>query len=456
MGRHPGVLQETCRALTRLRDEAAARSLAELVVRRYANLTRARDDEAKRSFFDFLVRAFAPDPTAVAAAIDAYRRAPDATTAHDLWAASEAPRLDLFRSINLADDGIHTLLTMRADALRLRDGTIAPAERDLAYLLSSWFNRGFLELRAIDWQTPAETLEKLIEYEAVHEIRGWDDLRRRLEHDRRCYGFFHPSLPAEPLIFVEIALVHGLATHIEAVIDAPVPNEDLTDPEGAHPADTAIFYSITNCQTGLRGIPLGDFLLKQVTDELQRTVPLNSKMKMVGNAVPPLLAFHIIHAMLGTPTNSPKTTRRTSTSSGSPTPPPSEPCSTTNVRIRPTAEQTVGRRRPLRSWAWRPSSVHPRPQSCSTRWSTIPTRSGRWLATTGRTGSLAARSPPRKRPPMLPTTTAMTTTPTSPTPWSARPSADSGPSVSRRSMAPRRCSTTRVSTTLPGECTAGT
>ena len=267
------VLQETCRALTRLRDEAAARSLAELVVRRYANLTRARDDEAKRSFFDFLVRAFAPDPTAVAAAIDAYRRNPDATTAHDLWAASEAPRLDLFRSINLADDGIHTLLTMRADALRLRDDTIAPAERDLAYLLSSWFNRGFLELRAIDWQTPAETLEKLIEYEAVHEIRGWDDLRRRLEHDRRCYGFFHPSLPAEPLIFVEIALVHGLATHIEAVIDAPVPNEDLTDPEGAHPADTAIFYSITNCQAGLRGIPLGDFLLKQVTDELQRTVP---------------------------------------------------------------------------------------------------------------------------------------------------------------------------------------
>ena len=164
------VLQETCRALTRLRDEAAARSLAELVVRRYANLTQADDDEAKRSFFDFLVRAFAPDPTAVAAAIAAYQHAPGATTAHDLWTVSEAPRLDLFRSINLADDGIHTLLTMRADALRLRDDTIAPAERDLAYLLSSWFNRGFLELRAIDWQTPAETLEKLIEYEAVHEI----------------------------------------------------------------------------------------------------------------------------------------------------------------------------------------------------------------------------------------------------------------------------------------------
>lgn len=267
------VLQETCRALTRLRDEAAARSLAELVVRRYANLTRAGDDEAKRSFFGFLVREFAPDPTALANAVAAYQAAPDATTAHELWAAAEAPRLDLFRSINLADDGIHTLLTMRADVLRLRDDLLAPAERDLGYLLGSWFNRGFLELRAIDWQTPAETLEKLIEYEAVHEIRGWDDLRRRLEHDRRCYGFFHPSLPNEPLIFVEIALVHGLATRIADVIDAPVPDDDLTDPDGTNPADTAIFYSITNCQAGLRGIPLGDFLLKQVTEELQATVP---------------------------------------------------------------------------------------------------------------------------------------------------------------------------------------
>ncbi|MEO0494740.1 MAG: malonyl-CoA decarboxylase family protein, partial [Actinomycetota bacterium] len=267
------VLQETCRALTRLRDEAAARSLAELVVRRYANLTRDGDDEAKRSFFGFLVDEFAPDPAALADAIASYQSAPDATTARDLWSAAEAPRLDLFRSINLAADGIHTLLTMRADLLRLRDELLAPAERDLGYLLSSWFNRGFLELRAIDWQTPAETLEKLIEYEAVHEIRGWEDLRRRLEHDRRCYGFFHPSLPAEPLIFVEIALVHGLATRIEDVIDAPIPDDDLADPEGLAPADTAIFYSITNCQSGLRGVPLGDFLLKQVTDELQATVP---------------------------------------------------------------------------------------------------------------------------------------------------------------------------------------
>ena len=267
------VLCETCRALTRLRDEAAARSLAELVVRRYAALTRHGDDEAKAAFFAFLVDEFAPDPAAITTAVTAWRANPDPATVHLLWQAAEAPRLDLFRSINLAADGIHTLLTMRADLLRLRDDRLIPAEGDLAYLLASWFNRGFLELRAIDWHTPAETLEKLIEYEAVHEIRGWDDLRRRLESDRRCYGFFHPSLPAEPLIFVEIALVHGLATRITDVIDAPVPDEDLTDPDGVDPVDTAIFYSITNCQAGLRGIPLGDFLLKQVTEELQATVP---------------------------------------------------------------------------------------------------------------------------------------------------------------------------------------
>ncbi|MEM9519229.1 MAG: malonyl-CoA decarboxylase family protein [Actinomycetota bacterium] len=267
------VLRQTCRALTQLRDEAAARSLAELVVRRYTTLTRQGDDEAKAAFFGFLVEEFAPDPAAVATAITAWQTSPGPGSVQELWAATEAPRLELFRSINLASDGIHTLLTMRADLLRLRDEQLAPAEGDLAYLLSSWFNRGFLELRAIDWNTPAETLEKLIEYEAVHEIRGWNDLRRRLETDRRCYGFFHPSLPAEPLIFVEIALVHGLATRIGDVIDAPVPKDDLTDPDGVEPADTAIFYSITNCQAGLRGIPLGDFLLKQVTEELQATVP---------------------------------------------------------------------------------------------------------------------------------------------------------------------------------------
>lgn len=261
------ALREAFRALARLRDEAAARSLAELVVRRYDRLRAAGADHALREVFHFLADDFAPDPEPLQAAVDAWRRDPTPATAHALWHAAEAPRLELLRAINLADDGIHTLLTMRGDLLALADPHAAPVEHDLAYLLSSWFNRGFLELRGIDWTTPARTLEKLIEYEAVHEIRGWHDLRRRLEDDRRCYGFFHPSLPAEPLIFVEIALVDGLATRIADVIDAPPPGD------GAPAPDTAIFYSITNCQPGLRGVPLGDFLLKQVIAELEQTVP---------------------------------------------------------------------------------------------------------------------------------------------------------------------------------------
>ncbi len=264
------ALEQTCKALIRLRDETAARSLAELVVSRYTTLTQVNADDAKRKFFTSLVEDFSPDVLALKDAVTAYQEALDPISAQRVWDAAEAPRLDLFRSINLASDGIHTLLHMRADLLRFKDTSLSSVEKDLEYLLSSWFNRGFLKLQSIGWQTPAKTLEKLIEYEAVHEIRGWDDLRRRLEHDRRCYGFFHPSLPDEPLIFVEVALLHGLATRIADVIDAPVPSHEATDP---FLPDTAIFYSITNCQAGLRGIPLGDFLLKQVISELQLTVP---------------------------------------------------------------------------------------------------------------------------------------------------------------------------------------
>ncbi len=264
------ALEQTCKALIRLRDETAARSLAELVVSRYTTLTQVNADDAKRKFFTSLVEDFSPDVLALKDAVTAYQETLDPISAQRVWDAAEAPRLDLFRSINLASDGIHTLLHMRADLLRFKDTSLSSVEKDLEYLLSSWFNRGFLELQSIGWQTPAKTLEKLIEYEAVHEIRGWDDLRRRLEHDRRCYGFFHPSLPDEPLIFVEVALLHGLATRIADVIDAPVPSHEATDP---FLPDTAIFYSITNCQAGLRGIPLGDFLLKQVISELQLTVP---------------------------------------------------------------------------------------------------------------------------------------------------------------------------------------
>ena len=142
---------------------------------------------------------------------------------------------------------------------------MAPRDSDLRHLIASWFNRGFLELRRIDWNAPASVLEKLIQYEAVHEIQGWDDLRRRLAPDRRCFAFFHPSLPGDPLIFVEVALVRGLAGAI-----APLLAPESGVPEAA---DTAIFYSISNCQDGLRGISFGNFLIKQVVEVLKQEMP---------------------------------------------------------------------------------------------------------------------------------------------------------------------------------------
>jgi malonyl-CoA decarboxylase len=140
-------------------------------------------------------------------------------------------------------------------------------ESDLTHLLRSWFNRGFISLQRINWHTPAHILEKLIRYEAVHAINGWDDLRRRLAADRRCFAFFHPALPDEPLIFVEVALVKGLAAKIRDLID---PASEVADPERA---DTAVFYSISDCQPGLHGISFGDFLIKQVAAELQEELP---------------------------------------------------------------------------------------------------------------------------------------------------------------------------------------
>ena len=165
----------------------------------------------------------------------------------------------------MAPGGTTAIVGMRELILsRLRDHPeIRSFERDLKHLLSSWFNRGFLQFERIDWRTPAVVLEKLIAYEAVHEIQGWDDLRRRLADDRRCFGFFHPALPDEPLIFVEVALTQGLAGQIQNLI------ETAPDDQKDEKPDTAIFYSISNCQAGLAGISFGNFLIKQVADAVQ-------------------------------------------------------------------------------------------------------------------------------------------------------------------------------------------
>ena len=260
------MLCTTSRALLAVSSEAASTALAEQVGRRYLAL----DAELRCEYLGFLATELGPDPSAVKAAVDAWQSHP---TDDSLWALScalEAPRQALVRAINTAPRGTQTVLDLRGDVLRRlgEHPDLLPLERDLRHVLSSWFNRGFIELQRISWESPAEVLEKIIAYEAVHEIRGWDDLRRRLEPDRRCYGFFHPALRNEPLIFVEVALSAGMVSTIGEVLDAP---SLAGDPPG--PVDTATFYSITSCQPGLAGIPLGHFLIKQVAGDLARQMP---------------------------------------------------------------------------------------------------------------------------------------------------------------------------------------
>jgi malonyl-CoA decarboxylase len=175
--------------------------------------------------------------------------------------------------MNMAPGGTSALIAMRSEISPhlLGEPELKLLDADLRHLFASWFNRGFLELRRIDWQSPAAVLEKLIAYEAVHEIKGWDDLRRRLAPDRRCFAFFHPALPGEPLIFVEVALVQGLG-HSDAAAARTETDEEAAQAQAAR-ADTAIFYSISNCQDGLRGISFGNFLIKQVVEELQAEFP---------------------------------------------------------------------------------------------------------------------------------------------------------------------------------------
>jgi malonyl-CoA decarboxylase len=224
-------------------------------------------------FYQYLAENFGPDEALLRAAASAYLAGPDARTATRLADAAEPRRQELLRRMNMSPGGTAMLVAMRKELLALLPAhpPLQPLDSDLRHLFASWFNRGFLELRRIDWQTPAAVLEKLIVYEAVHEIQGWEDLRRRLSPDRRCFGFFHPALPGEPLIFVEVALVRGLAA---AVPDLLARNSTQAEQQAlAQAADTAIFYSISNCQDGLRGISFGNFLIKQVVEELQAELP---------------------------------------------------------------------------------------------------------------------------------------------------------------------------------------
>jgi len=263
--RHTRKTVSLCHALLSERGEASGAALAREALAAYRMLA----GPALTAFFDVLADEFSPDPRAVEAAADAYRKDCTAAALIRLQAVVESPRQELFRRLNLAGGGTAALVEMRRCVLRdLRTQPLwAGIDADMAHLLGSWFNRGFLSLQRIDWRTPALVLEKLMQYEAVHEIQGWRDLRRRLASDRRCYAFFHPALPDEPIIFIEVALTKGMSEKVQPLLD---PDSPVVDPAGA---DTAIFYSITNCQEGLRGISFGNFLIKQVAEDLGREFP---------------------------------------------------------------------------------------------------------------------------------------------------------------------------------------
>ena len=260
----PDSLAGLCHRLIAGRGEASNIALAREVLQRFEGL----DDTDKTAFFLTLAEAFGPDAEKIRAAANAFHNdQPD--TLVELLKAVEPPRQDLFRRLNMAPHGTASLVNMRELLLaRLSDRPqLRSVDADLKHLLASWFNRGFLRLQKIDWHSPAVVLEKLMRYESVHPIQGWDDLHRRLNDDRRCFGFFHPALPEEPLIFVEVALTRGIAAEIAPLID---PDAPLADP---YTADTAIFYSINNALKGLRGISFGNFLLKQVLSELSAELP---------------------------------------------------------------------------------------------------------------------------------------------------------------------------------------
>jgi malonyl-CoA decarboxylase len=261
----PRQLLTDCRRLQSVRGEGNSTQLAAAIVARLDGLP----DADRHRFFDRLASDFSPDPARVLAAAQAYAAQPDAVHQVTLTREAEPMRQELFRRLNRAPGGTAALVRLRRALLeRLpRQPALSAVEADLLHLLSSWFNPGFLEMRRVDWDSPAQLLEQIIRHEAVHEIDGWDDLRRRLQPDRRCFAFFHPQLPHEPLIFVEVALVPEMSGAIAPLIDK------RATPLAPEHFKVAVFYSISNCQPGLRGVSMGNFLIKRVAEQLKRELP---------------------------------------------------------------------------------------------------------------------------------------------------------------------------------------
>jgi malonyl-CoA decarboxylase len=254
--------------LDALGGEVSARTRAASLGETYLGL----DSGGRERFLQLMANSFELDEQVVADAIKAYQTADDKKRPMAeifLREALEPKRVRLLTQFNALPQGVKFLVDMRADLLKIyrKNPHLSAFERDFRQLLASWFDIGFLELERISWNHPASLLEKLIAYEAVHRIRGWDDLRNRLESDRRCFAFFHPRMPDEPLIFVQVALVNGLSGNVHTLLDKNAP---ITESETA---DTAIFYSISNAQAGLGGVSFGGFLIKRVVDLLKLEFP---------------------------------------------------------------------------------------------------------------------------------------------------------------------------------------
>jgi malonyl-CoA decarboxylase len=263
----PEQVRTLCDKLLASDGEASSIVLARQSLDLYEQL----DTSGKKEFFATLTEHYMPDAQNISACYSRHMENPDGDTLLALFNACEPPRQELLRRLNLAPGGTYGLVRMRQDLQELlpEHPEFQSFDADFVHLFSSWFNRGFLVLSRIDWDSPASILEKVMRYEAVHEIRDWQDLQRRLApQDRRCFAFFHPAIGDEPLIFVEVALTRGMPERTQPILDGEAP--DFIDPAQA---DTAAFFGISNCQKGLQRISFGNFLIKQVVQELKRELP---------------------------------------------------------------------------------------------------------------------------------------------------------------------------------------
>jgi malonyl-CoA decarboxylase len=260
-----GDLLAKCRQLLHHRGEASGLALACEVIADY----QALDETNQLLFFESLARNFDVVPADIISAAEQYKAKPSPAHLSALTKLVEAPRIKLFRRMNMAPGATAVLVQMRGSLQRWlpKHPQLEPVGSDLKHLFVSWFNRGFLELRLIDWNSPAAVLERIIQYESVHEIQGWSDLRSRLGENRMCFAFFHPALPDDPLVFVEVALTAGIPKAIGPLIDK------THEPTSENDLDTVAFYSISNCHPGLAGVSFGNFLIKQVVEEVGKRHP---------------------------------------------------------------------------------------------------------------------------------------------------------------------------------------